>query len=120
AHAVVAPLLEELGTAEDVHPLAVREIEPECVEAPALHRDADACAVAWILEGEVDGGPTVMALQLGDLALHPERRQLAQPLRDAAVEARDGVDRAIVVRERCDLRHGCQRTGTRRRGRAVR
>mgnify|MGYP003694418805 CR=1 FL=1 len=40
----------------------------------------------------------VLAPQLGDLALDPDRRQALQPRGDAAVERADGVDLAVAVR----------------------
>src|SRR5689334_18287377 len=85
-HAVVAALLEQLGPPEDMHALAVDEVEPQRVELAALHRDAHGRAVLRILEREEDGRPALVALELRHLAFDPERRQLRQPLRDAAVE----------------------------------
>src|SRR5213075_556603 len=42
---------------------------------------------------------------LRHLSLDPDGRQATEPLRDAAIEARDRVDGAIVVRQRRDLAH---------------
>jgi len=70
----VAPRLIQLGTAEDVHALAVSEVEPERVEATARHRDREARAVLRVLEREEDALPCGLPAQLGDLALHPHRR----------------------------------------------
>ena len=57
----LAALLVELRPAEDVHALAVREVEPQRVEPPARHRHADARAVGRILEREEDASPSARA-----------------------------------------------------------
>ena len=102
-HAEVALRLEELRAAEDVHALALGEVEAQRVEARAGDRDAEAGAVVRVLEREEDGLPAWVAPELRHLALDPDRRQAAQPVRDAAVERRDGVDLAVAVLDRLDL-----------------
>ena len=95
--------LEQLRPSEDVDALAVREVEPERVELPARHRHAEARAVGRVLEREEDALPALLAAQLGDLALDPDRRQPREPVGDAAVERGHGVDRAVAVLDRLDL-----------------
>ncbi len=106
----VALLRVELGPAVDVHALAVGEVETQRVELAAWHLNRDARAVGGIFEREEDARPARVALQFRHLALDPHGRQPAEPLRDAEVETRDGVDGAVVVRERRDLAHARQRT----------
>ena len=103
AQVEVAALLVQLGPAEDVHALAVGQVEPEPVELPARHLHREARAVLGILEREEDRRPPVLPPQLGDLALDPERRQPLQPARDAAVEGADGVDLPSLDLGRLDL-----------------
>ena len=102
----VAPLLEELRAAEDVDALAVDEIEPERVELPSRHLDAETRAVLRILEREEHRRPPRLAAQLRHLALDPDRRQPLEPPRDAAVERTHGVDLAAVDLRGLDLRPG--------------
>ena len=83
AQAEVAARLEELGPAEDVHALAVPQVEPERVEARRAHRHREARAVVRVLEREEDALPRLLAPQLGDLALDPDRRQPREPAGDA-------------------------------------
>ena len=107
----VALLFEELGAAVDVHALAVDKIETQRVELSARHLYRDARAVGRILEREEDTRPAHVALQLGHLALDPDGGEPPEPVRDTAIEARDGVDGAVVVGKRRDLAHASQRTG---------
>ncbi len=90
--AQLAALRVELGAPEDVHALAVAEPEPQRVELAARHLHGEAGAVLGILQREEDRRPAILAPQLGDLALDPERGQLAQIARDPAVERADAVD----------------------------
>src|SRR5262245_32984618 len=83
--------------------VAVRELEPQPVELPARHRDAEARAVLRVLEREEDARPALRAPQLRDLALDPDRGQAGEPGGDPAVERADGVDLAVAVRGRLDL-----------------
>ena len=115
AQAEVAALLEELRAAVDVHALAVGEVEPQCIEAAARHGHAEAGAVAGILQREEDALPAFVPAQLGHFALDPDRRQAAEPVRDAVVERRDGVDLPFSVVERLDL-HGLSVLRRRARG----
>ena len=78
AHTEVASRFEQLRPSEHVHALAVDEIEPERVEARARDRDAEARAVARILEREEDRLPASVASQFGDLAFDPDRREAAR------------------------------------------
>ena len=71
----LAALLVELRPAEDVHALAVGEVEPQRVELAARHRHADARAVGRILEREEDARPALVPPELGHLALDPDGRQ---------------------------------------------
>jgi hypothetical protein len=105
AHAEVALRLEELGPAEHVHALAVRQVEPHGVEASPGNRHPEARAVGRILEREEDGLPARVAPELRHLTFHPDRRQALQPVRDPAVEGGDGIDLPISVLDRLDL-HG--------------
>ena len=84
--------LVQLGPSEDVHALAVREVEAQRVEAAARHRGGQAGAVLWILQREEDGRPALVAPQLRDLAFDPHGRQSRDPPRDALVERCDGVE----------------------------
>src|SRR5581483_1806358 len=97
AQAEVAALLEELRPAEDVNAIAVRELDPEPVEATARHRDAEARPVARILEREEDALPALVTAELRDLALDPHARQAPEPGGHTAVERRDGEDLAVAV-----------------------
>ena len=85
----LATCLVQLRAAEDVDVRAVAEVEPQRVELPARHRDAEARTVARVLEREEHGLPAVVALELGDLAFDPDRGQARKPGRDAAVERAD-------------------------------
>ena len=58
AEAEVAARLEELRPPVDVDALAVDEVEPQRVELAARHRDAEAGAVAGILQREEDALPS--------------------------------------------------------------
>ena len=87
----------ELGSAEDVYPVTVGELESERVEASARHRDREAGAVCRILQGEEDALPTLLAAKLRDLALDPERRQPLEPRGDSPIERRDRIDLAVAV-----------------------
>ena len=109
AHAEVALCLEQLRSAEHVHALAVGQVEPQRVEARPCDRDAETRSVRRILEREEDGCPARVAAELGHLALDPDRRQPAEPVRDAAVERRDAVDLAVAVLDRLDLHPGIVR-----------
>src|SRR5262245_63125772 len=86
-----------------MHAASVLEPELERVEAPAAHRHAKTGAVVRILEREEDGLPAILPLELGDLALDPERRQPCQPVGNATVESGDRVDLPIAVLQRLDL-----------------
>ena len=68
-------LLVQLRPAEDVHPLAVRKVEPLRVESSARHYRTDAGAVSRILEREEDGRPAFVPAELRDLALDPHGGQ---------------------------------------------
>ena len=116
AQAEVASLLVQLRAAEDVHALAVGELEAQAVELAARHRHAERRAVGGIFQREEDARPALVAPELGHLALDPDRRQTSELLRDASVERGDGVDGAVVVRERFDLAHAASLTS----GRTVR
>ena len=102
----ISALLEQLGAPVHVHALAVCEVEPQPVELAARHRHTDRRAVRRVLQREEDARPASVAAKLRDFAFHPDGGQPAEPLRDAAVERGDGIDRAVVVRKRLDLRHG--------------
>ena len=99
----LAALLVELGPAEDVHALALGEPELERVELAAWHLDRQRRSVLRVLEREEHRRPPLLAAQLGHLAFDPERRQLVQVARDAAVERADGVDLPPVDLHRLDL-----------------
>src|SRR6188472_4457443 len=101
----IAACLEQLGPAEDVDALAVREVETQRVETAARHGDAEARPVVRILQREEDRLPALVAPQFGDFALDPYGREPLQPFRDAAVEGRDGVDLAVAVLDCLDLGH---------------
>jgi hypothetical protein len=94
-----------------VHAVAVGELQPQRVELPTRHRDAEARAVLRVLEREEDARPAVRAPQLRDLALDPDRRQALQPGGDAAVEGADGEDLAVAVLDRLDLHEARIRLG---------
>ena len=106
AQAKLAALLVELRAAEDLHALAVGEVELQRVEQAALHLHADARAALGILEREEHRLPALLPPQLGDLAVDPDRRQAAEPRADALVERADGVDLAPVDLRRFDLHRG--------------
>ena len=74
-----AARLVELGPSVDVHLVAVGEVESQRVEGRPRHRDREARAVLEVLEREEDALPAVLAAQLGDLALDPDRRQAGEP-----------------------------------------
>ena len=103
AQAKLAARFVQLGTAEDVHALAVAEIEAQSVEAAARHRDGEARAVLRILEREEHRRPALVAPQLRHLAFDPHGRQPRDPRRDALVERRDGVDLAVAVLDGLDF-----------------
>src|SRR5206468_4202951 len=69
AQVEVAALLVELGAPVDVHTLTLDEVEPERVELSARHLRREARTAVRILEREVDGRPTLLPPQLGDLSL---------------------------------------------------
>ena len=92
----LAALLVKLRAAEDVHALAFAQVELERVELPARHLRRQARAVLGVLEREEDGRPALLAPELRDLALDPQRRQAVQPGCDARVERADAVDLAPV------------------------
>src|SRR5947207_10274420 len=108
-HPEVALGLEQLWSREDVYALAVRKIEPQRIEARACDRHAEAGTVVRVLEREEDRLPARVPSQLRHLALDPDRRETAEPVRDAAVERRDGVDLAVAVLDRFDLHPGIVR-----------
>src|SRR5205823_10679716 len=81
AQAEVAALVVELRTPEDVHALAIREIEAQAVELPARHRHADARSLLRVLEREEHARPALVPAQLRDLALDPHARQPSEPTR---------------------------------------
>ncbi len=64
--------------------------------------------VFGILEREEDVRPGLVAAELGDLALDPDRRQPAEVHRDAAVERGDGEDLAVAVDDGLDLGHAAR------------
>jgi hypothetical protein len=101
--AEVALGLEQLRPPEHVHAPPVLEPELERVEATAAHRHAEAGAVVRVLEREEDRLPALLALELRDLTLDPERRQPGEPVGHAPVEGGDRVDLAVAVLERLDL-----------------
>ena len=103
AQTEVAASLEQVRASEDMHALAVGEVEPERVEAVARDRHAQAGAVRRVLEREEDGLPAQVTPQLSDLALDPHRRQPREPLGDTTIEGGDGVDLAVAVVDRLDL-----------------
>ena len=103
--AQLALLRPDLGAAVDVDALAVREIQPERVEAPTRQRRFHARIAVEVLQREEDRLPPVLAPQLADLALDPHGRQPAQPVGEASVEGGDGEDLAVAVLDRLDLRH---------------
>ena len=70
----LAPLLVQLRPAVDVDPLAVAQVEAKPVKLPARHLDAQAGAVAGILEREEHTLPARLPSELGHLALDPDRR----------------------------------------------
>ena len=74
-HAEVAARLEQLGSSEDVDPLAIREVETQRVETAARHGDAEARPVVRILQREEDRLPALVAPQFGDFAFHPHGRE---------------------------------------------
>ena len=87
AQTEVAALLEQLGPAVDVHALAVGELEPQRVELPARHlsrREHEPSAGSLSVKKTL--AQRVVPPQLRHLALDPDGRQPAEPLRDAAVE----------------------------------
>src|SRR5207244_11975695 len=88
------------GPSVDVDAVAVGEVEPQRVEAPARHRDAEAGVVGGILEREEDAGPALLPAQLRDLALDPDGGQTGEPGGDAAVERADAVDAPVAVLDR--------------------
>ena len=97
---------EELRAPEHMDPLAVREVELQRIERPPRDRGGQAGAVGRILEREEDAAPAVRPAKLGHLALDPQRRQPLEPVGDAAVEARDGVDLPVAVEQWFDLHPG--------------
>ena len=103
--------LVELRATEDVHPIAVDEIEPQRVEARAQDRDTEAGAVGRILEREEHGLPALVPAQLGDLALDPHSREPGEPVSDAAIERRNGVDLLLSVLDCLDL-HAADDSGS--------
>ena len=105
----LAARLEQLRPTVDVHPLAVAEVEPQPVELPARHQRREDRPVARVLEREEDALPALLAPQLADLALDPDRRQPLQPRADAAVERRDREDPPVAVLDRLDLHRGNRR-----------
>ncbi len=104
--------LEQLRPAVDVDALAAREIELQRVELPAGHQPGQERAVAGILEREEDALPALLAAQLGDLALHPDRRQPLQPGAHPTVERGHGVHPPVAVVDRLDLAHASQSSGS--------
>src|SRR5204863_2786188 len=87
----------------DVDALPVAQVEPQRVELTARHLDGEAGAVGGILQRQEDARPALLATELGDLALDPDRRQPLQPRRDPAVERGDAVDASVAVLGRLDL-----------------
>ena len=84
---------------ERVDRLALRQVELQRVEHPPRDRGGQARAVGRILEREEDAAPALRSAQLRHLALDPQRRQPLEPVGDAAVEARDGVDLPVAVEQ---------------------
>ena len=105
----LAALLVELGAAEDVHALALAQVELERVELAARHLRRQRRAVLRVLEREEHGRPALLPAELRHLALDPQRRQAVQPRRDARVERPDAVDLAPVDLRGLDL-HPADRT----------
>ena len=97
--------LVDLGAPGDVDGLALREVELETVVRAPRDRDVQRRAGLRILERQEDVRPGVVAPELRDLALDPDRRQSAEVHPDAAVEGRDREDLAVAVDEVLDLRH---------------
>ena len=98
--------LVQLGATRDVHGLALREPELQAVEGRAGDRDLERRPGLRVLQREEDVRPGRVAAELLDLALDPERGQPAEEACDPAIECGDGVDLAIPVEQRLDLRHG--------------
>src|SRR5688500_213252 len=104
-----------LRAAVDVDAFAVRQVEPEGVEAPPRQGCFDTRAAILVLEREEHGLPALLAPQLGHLALDPHGREPAEPVGEPAVEGGDGEDLAVAVLDRLDLRHaGIVRPGVRK------
>src|SRR2546429_6624938 len=106
AQAKVAAGLVQVRPPEDVHAVAVGEVEPQRVESRAQDRHTETSPVGRVLQGEEHALPARVAPQLGDLALHPDARQPREPVRHPTVEGRDGVDLAVSVLDRLDLHRG--------------
>ncbi len=98
-----AARLVELRPAVDVHLVPVRDLQPKGVERHPGHGRRQARPVLQVLEREEHALPAVLAAQLGDLALDPERGQARKPGADTAVERGDGVDLPVAVERRLDL-----------------
>ena len=118
AQAELAARLVQLGPPVDVNAVAVGEVEPQRVEAPARHRDAEAGAVGGILEREEDAGPALLPAKLRDLTLDPDGGQAGEPGGDAAVERAHRVDPAVAVVDRLDFHTGEARSRSRSRSQA--
>ena len=101
----LAAPLPELRAAEDVHSFAVRKVERERIELPAWHRRLEAIGAADVLEREEHLLPAILATELADLALDPDGREPLEIAGHAAIEVSDGIDRAVAVLDRLDLRH---------------
>ncbi len=98
-------LLVDLGAPRDVDGLALRELEREPVEGPPGDRHVERRARLRILQRQEDVRPRVVAPELGDLSLHPQRGQPPEVHPDPPVERRDREDLAVAVDEVLDLRH---------------
>jgi hypothetical protein len=105
AKAELAPRFVDRRPAEDVHALAVVQVEGEPVVPATVERGGQAGAGARILEREEDARPARVAAQLRQLAFDPDLGQTRDVAGDAAVERRDRVDLAVPVHEGLDLRH---------------
>src|SRR5581483_7988760 len=113
AEAELAAALPQLRAAVHVDALAVSELEPQPVELAPRHRDAEAGAVAGVLEREEDALPPLLAPELRHLSFDPHRREPLQPRRDAPVEGGHRVDLPVAVDRGLDP-HGRSVVGARR------
>src|SRR3979490_865455 len=93
----------ELGTAVDMHALAVLKVEPQPVELAARHLHRETRAVLRIFEREKHRSPALLPAQLRHLAFDPNRRQPLDVPRAALLERADRLDLAPLDFCRLDL-----------------